>query len=275
MLFLEVSATYNGQTDIHSTAFQQYPQMKPLPMPPNIDPTETTRFSPQRSRDINATAIFAHQTMMTPWKIDITVDSSPSLPVDPRVESYDCFGAVSLNASMQSNVPSPFGGLHKFTHLNMPGGQWGQDSKFMSNDLNSSHYINLRREVRKKWFSGTDTGHKNEGIMPKKSVLQNHCLLLTMNSSKTLTSACVCFHWHDFRQLKARSYSTVGNRQHDNIKKQPTPTGDNALTEMEGKALSRRDKLKKAVKEYGSTVIIFHVGISLVSLGIFYMLVSR
>lgn len=38
--------------------------------------------------------------------------------------------------------------------------------------------------------------------------------------------------------------------------------------------LSRKEKLKKAVKEYGSTVIIFHVGISLISLGTCYFLVS-
>lgn len=39
--------------------------------------------------------------------------------------------------------------------------------------------------------------------------------------------------------------------------------------------LSNREKLKRAVKDYGSTVIVFHVGISLVSLGCFYALVSR
>lgn len=38
--------------------------------------------------------------------------------------------------------------------------------------------------------------------------------------------------------------------------------------------LSKKEKLKKAVKEYGSTVIVFHVGISLLSLGTCYLLVS-
>lgn len=38
--------------------------------------------------------------------------------------------------------------------------------------------------------------------------------------------------------------------------------------------LSKKERLKKAVKEYGSTVIIFHVGISLISLGTCYILVS-
>lgn len=39
--------------------------------------------------------------------------------------------------------------------------------------------------------------------------------------------------------------------------------------------LSRKERLKRAVKEYGSTVVVFHVGISLVSLGACYTLVSR
>lgn len=39
--------------------------------------------------------------------------------------------------------------------------------------------------------------------------------------------------------------------------------------------LSQTDRLKRAVKEYGSTVIVFHVCISLASLGGFYVAVSR
>ncbi|KAK5645866.1 hypothetical protein RI129_004330 [Pyrocoelia pectoralis] len=38
--------------------------------------------------------------------------------------------------------------------------------------------------------------------------------------------------------------------------------------------LTRKEKLKRAVKQYGSTVIIFHVTISLASLGVCYLLVS-
>lgn len=39
--------------------------------------------------------------------------------------------------------------------------------------------------------------------------------------------------------------------------------------------LTSKEKFKKAIKEYGSTVIVFHVGISLMSLGGCYLLVSR
>lgn len=78
-----------------------------------------TKFSQERSRDINAGAILTHHSQLgVPSRIDITVDNSKE---DSHVRSYDCSGAVSLNSSMQSNVPTPFGGMHKFSHLNMPG----------------------------------------------------------------------------------------------------------------------------------------------------------
>lgn len=41
------------------------------------------------------------------------------------------------------------------------------------------------------------------------------------------------------------------------------------------KKINQTERLKKAVKEYGSTVVVFHVGISLISLGGFYLAVSR
>lgn len=39
--------------------------------------------------------------------------------------------------------------------------------------------------------------------------------------------------------------------------------------------LTKAQKLKKAVKDYGSTVIVFHVLFSLMSLGVCYTVVSR
>lgn len=49
----------------------------------------------------------------------------------------------------------------------------------------------------------------------------------------------------------------------------PSPNSEDSSPKSSGA------KLKKAVAEYGSTVIVFHVGISLMSLGGFYVLVSR
>lgn len=39
--------------------------------------------------------------------------------------------------------------------------------------------------------------------------------------------------------------------------------------------ISQKDQLKRAVKEYGGTVVVFHISISLISLGGFYLAVSR
>lgn len=39
--------------------------------------------------------------------------------------------------------------------------------------------------------------------------------------------------------------------------------------------LSKKDQLKIAFRDYGSTIVTFHVAISLVSLGSFYLLISK
>jgi len=152
----------NGNSEnIHVSSKQNYPQAELLPLPINIDPAEMTKFSPQRSRDINAGAMLTHQSQIGyPSRIDITVDNSQE---DSHIGSYDCSGAVSLNSAMQSNVPRPFGGMHKFSHLNMPGGQWEQGNKFLAHDLKAAHYVSLRKSTRSDWASyeeNFDNGNK-------------------------------------------------------------------------------------------------------------------
>lgn len=127
-----------------------------LPIPNNVDAAETTRFSPQRSRDISDNIMVMSHAPIS--MIDITTDNTLSASQAPfvqdlHVQSYDCFGAVSLNAVMQSNVPTPFGGMHKFSHLNMPGGQWSQEYKFTSQNMHSSHYRALRDSTRADWVT--------------------------------------------------------------------------------------------------------------------------
>lgn len=65
-----------------------------------------------------------------------------------------------------------------------------------------------------------------------------------------------------------RSYSTSSNPQDSEV-------GRDQNSQSNPVKLSNKDRLKRAVKEYGSTVIVFHVGISLISLGSFYLAVSR
>lgn len=71
------------------------------------------------------------------------------------------------------------------------------------------------------------------------------------------------------------AYSSQSQRslQSNEVKSVKTESNVEEIT-IKSADLSKKEKLKKAVKEYGSTVIIFHVGISLVSLGTCYMLVS-
>lgn len=234
-------------------------------MPVNIDPAEMTKFSPQRSRDINAGAILAHHAQVGHTSlIDITVDNSHE---DSHIRSYDCSGAVSLNSSMQSNVPTPFGGMNKFTHLNMPGGQWEQGSKYMAHDLKSSHYVNLRKSTRSDWDNNYEENFNNDkGITNRMHNIHN-AKMFEMNNG-AITKACLAF-WHE---NNIRYYSTGNSEKRDDNKTDVSTSQDSKKTDV---PLSRTEMLKKAVKDYGSTVIIFHVGISLISLGSFYLLVSR
>lgn len=138
-----------GKT-IHNTGPISFPQAANLKLPTNvvdINAAEMGRFSPLRERDISGPVINVYGYKQAFREIDITLQS------DPHVNKYDCRGAVSLSSSMQSNVPSPFSGNH--THLNMPGSQWGQGYKYLSDHLHSAHYLTLRNEYRAK--------HNNKG----------------------------------------------------------------------------------------------------------------
>lgn len=129
---------------IHVTTTLKFPPATALKLPTNvvdINSAEMSRFSPLRERDLSGPVINScYRRSNNMGKIDITSQA------DPHVNKYDCRGAVSLNSSMQSNVPSPFSGNH--THLNMPGSQWGQGQKYLSDNLQSAHYLTLRNEYR-------------------------------------------------------------------------------------------------------------------------------
>lgn len=80
-------------------------QLQALELPPNVDPNESTRFSPQRAREINASSLLVHgSNLSTENLIDVTLEAIPN---DRRVAFYDCNNAVALNSTMQSNVSHP------------------------------------------------------------------------------------------------------------------------------------------------------------------------
>ncbi|CAG9566998.1 unnamed protein product [Danaus chrysippus] len=139
-------SSHNNQDGkkVHKTSINKYPQVA-LKLPTNmvnINEAEMGRFSPLRERDITGPVINVFSKRNDSPRIDITSQC------DPYANKYDCRGAVSLSSSMQSNVPNPFSGNH--THLNMPGSQWGQGYKYLSDNLHSAHYLTLRNEFRKK-----------------------------------------------------------------------------------------------------------------------------
>lgn len=217
---------YTKSQDFHVSSARPLPCAAPLPLPDNvqdINASEIGRFSPLRNRDITGSVISSHELddNVRMEKFDITTEA------DPHIEPYDCRGAVNLSSSMQSNVPQPFKGQHCF--FGMPGSQWGQGHKYLLDNLNSSHYLNLRNHYRRNFHTGYSFHKGNEFDLLTKRLLS-----------------------HDI----VRTYC------------------DKVKTDI-GKNMSTKEKLKQAVAAYGSTVIVFHVTISLISLGACYLLVSR
>lgn len=219
---------------------REYPKAASLPLPPNIDPAESSRFSPLRNRDINGSAMITHHSNVIDVTLEQTFDGEANTNTtyeDPHFESHDKSTPVSLNAVMQTQVPEPFS-PQKFSHLNMPGGQWMQQTKFLSHELCSSHYTNLRQEVRANWNDYGTESRTYKGIF-QKPLTHPHLVSLQINQK--------------------RFYSQNSKEESNESEKK----------------LTQREQFKKAIKDYGSVIVVFHVGISLASLGICYTLVSR
>ncbi|CAL7946978.1 unnamed protein product [Xylocopa violacea] len=143
---------HNRMKNLHVTSVRRYPEPPTLPLPTNVSEifaNETGRFTPERARDIAAPVLlygssdcrsfFAKEMTKPTQRASVMQNCS-----DTHVDSYDCFGAVSLNGTMQTNVPKPFCSNGKSTHLNMPGGQWARDGKYIAEDMQKSHYRSVR-----------------------------------------------------------------------------------------------------------------------------------
>lgn len=211
---------------------------------------------------------------------------------------------------MQTTVPQPYDiqGKKAPSHLNMPGGQWAQNEKYISGDLQDNHCNNLNKKNKRgttllccdnaidtqtlKRFYCTSSNfpgissqgflfenNSGECINNKSYYSQlnlrnrsiNLCALLNPNScfkhfsSQPLTVHNQFLHYHSFMQPEFHSHihcmrSFLRESSH-------STQGQSKLTQ--------RQKLKLAVRDYGSTVVIFHITVGLLSLGFFYLLVSR
>jgi hypothetical protein len=181
-----------------------------------------------------------------------------SYPLDMHVASYDCRGTVSMSAVMQTMVPEPFSKEGHATYLNMPGGQWGQGYKYISRDMHNTHYQNLINKSASK-----DGGDDPGTLCSKKLSPELYCLFNCVQATP------VTF-------MKGLPLQTTGHHV-SYLQRRPflVQTTYMFSTNTHYSKLSRKDKLKHAVKEYGITVVIFHIGISLFSLGGFYLAVTR
>ncbi|XP_014485799.1 PREDICTED: uncharacterized protein LOC106750176 isoform X1 [Dinoponera quadriceps] len=223
---------------LHVTSVRRYPEPPQLDLPSNmrdIFANETGRFTPERARDI---ALYSENGGLAV----ANATGYPKIHDNGHVDSYDCFGAVSLCGTMQTNVPKPYRsrGTHAWvlrsTHLNMPGGQWTRGGKYIAEDMQRSHYRNLRPES----CSGSAI---NISIMRQ--------LLRTTHGPVRYTIRV--------------TYSTDASKTlKDGVKDQ---------TQASKLAVSKRDRFRLMLRDYGVTMFVFHITISLISLGACYMVV--
>lgn len=191
---------------------------------------------------------------------------------------------------MQTNVPKPYGIRGKApVHLNMPGGQWAQDDKYVSGDLQQHHHSKITSTKKSgircaslgSWgitpsMRGCDSwGTGRRGIMTWCAVGRlvdrgRRPIFPTCSNNVCLPNnpaICRTNLYGNGLMSCTRSFHTCDIHMQSSSASEP---------EKDPKTqLSSGQKLQRAVKEYGTTVIVFHVTISLASLGICYLLVSR
>ncbi|XP_047480953.1 uncharacterized protein LOC125033470 [Penaeus chinensis] len=288
---------------MHQVVGSQVAATAYIPLPPNVEElqaSEKARFSPRRTRDTSSAhiatkvnqvgSVFSAGFMGSQGSQGSSFNTS-TIPVDSHLDVYDRANAVSLSSVMQTNVPKPFGIKGKApVHLNMPGGQWSQDDKYVSGELQQHHHSTIT-SVKKPGISATS--HSSSGVRlglldpraPWNNSLGNRRLVTWCGNVRIddLGSSCyptchnnVCLS-NNPAMCNRYMYGTelMGNVRFFhacNVQKQ---SSNESQQENAPKAqLSSKQKLQRAVKEYGTTVIVFHVSISLASLGICYLLVS-
>ncbi|KYQ60400.1 hypothetical protein ALC60_00808, partial [Trachymyrmex zeteki] len=220
------AAVHRKQQPLHLTSTRYYPDPPTLTLPNNvcdIFANETGRFTPERARDIALYTENGGTSVST-----ANCSGFPKIRDDSHVDSYDCFGAVSLNGTMQSNVPKPFSSCGKSMHLNMPGGQWSRDGKYIAEDMQRSHY-------RKLSCTATNT---------------------------FITSPLLRATYWPICTTRI-SYSTDTSKA---SQKDQTAVPVSSM-------ISKREKFRLLLRDYGSTLLVFHITISLISLSGCYMVV--
>jgi hypothetical protein len=232
-----------------------------------------------------------------------------------QVESYDCRGSVSLHGVMQSMVPEPFKPSSTApTHVNMPGGGHQMKLKYLNDrelDLHQSRHHSTsaayQRQARRKFstypvlFANVDMQGVQgdietleeivgrpaaQGIQgddcARYAIWMKNCgqfgdcteqLEAVKSGRKTLQQI---FDEQDEQIRLAAEKLQMSSSQESVSPGSVSPSNSSSSSpDQPEQQQSQRERLKKAVRDYGATVIVFHVGISLISLGGFYVLVKR
>jgi len=157
-----LTAEVDQRSNLHMVSATAVPPPIPPPMclPNNIEEiaaSEKARFSRRRTRDTSSahiaaklsqlSGVFGQGFMGSQGSQTFSLNSS-SVPNDTHAGAYDCGNPASLSSVMMSTVPEPFGLVGKCpAYLNMPGGQWRQDDKYISGEIQENHELNLTRKA--------------------------------------------------------------------------------------------------------------------------------
>jgi hypothetical protein len=138
-----------------------------------MDAAQKVQFSRQRSRDVNGPVLQTGRGSFGPGFMSGASERSQSA-TDAHIGSYDCNGAVSLHSVMQTNVPEPFSPKGKApSHLNMPGGQWSQEDKYLAQDMQDAQAAtNTPLPVRN---TKSDKGNALNNILQNKQLTNQLC----------------------------------------------------------------------------------------------------
>ncbi len=232
-------------------------------------------FSPTRARDIldrsvdqeahNSRKNSSVQGVQGPIETEYAAEERRKID---DVVTYNHTANVSLSSVMQSNVPEPYSNQSMSPGpQNMPMGGVMRNQKYVAGELTDNHpsrnYTTSSQHDQGKvsWMESFISGRKSAGDgcqsicdfnLAAKSLLHQHCVAIVprCTGNAILSNPPLAY-------FSVKSYSTDAN-------------DETAETN-----LSQKERLKRAVKEYGGTVVVFHVCISLISLGGFYLAVSR
>ncbi|XP_033823089.1 protein FAM210B, mitochondrial [Periophthalmus magnuspinnatus] len=95
-----------------------------------------------------------------------------------------------------------------------------------------------------------------------------HCSFETMQTRASSTAAAAK------HREASEEQPSVSHKEEEQTLKDPSPPPDNPEPAPEGGKPNKTQQLKKVFKEYGAVGVSFHICMSLMSLGMFYLLVS-